>query len=119
MKPYWAGARCLIFISYKRMEEKHATLGRTSFSHRFSYKRMEERMLLWAGPRCLIVFPYERMEEKDVILDRTLFALSSFPTKEWRRRMSSWTGPCFFVFDISYKRMEEKDVILDRPLSNV
>ena len=35
----------------------------------------------------------------------------SFPIKEWRRRMSSWTGPCFMV---SYKRMEDKDVMLDR-----
>ena len=31
---------------------------------------------------------------KDVILDRTLLSSHLFPTKEWRRRRSSWTGPC-------------------------
>ena len=38
---------------------------------------------------------------------------SSFPTKEWWKRMSPWTGPCVIV---SYERMEDKDVILDRTL---
>ena len=74
------------------------------------------------------------MEEKVVIADRTLLALSCFelhflqknggegchrgqalvlhfPIKEWGRRMSSWTGPCFII---SYKRMQDKDVMLDR-----
>ncbi len=71
---------------------------------------------------------YKRMEEKDVTVDRPLFQdflqknggegchrgqvlVLWFPTKEWRRRMSSWTGPCVMV---SYKRMEDKDVMLDR-----
>ena len=98
------------------MEEKDVILDRTLFALNF--------------------ISYRRMEEKVVIADRTLLALncfdvhflqknggegchrgqalvSRFPTKEWGRRMSPWTGPCVMV---SYKRMEEKDVIMDRPL---
>ena len=71
MKLYWTITRCLIIISYRRMEEKDVIMGRTSLSHGFSYKRMEERMPTWAGPRCLIGFSYKRMEEQHVTSDRT------------------------------------------------
>ena len=52
---------------------------------------------------CLAV-SYKRMEEKGVMPDRTLllrfrsfFSVASFPTKEWRKRMSFRTGPCCLV----------------------
>ena len=44
---------------------------------------------------------------------------SSFPTKEWRKRLSLGTGPCWLEIAlefISYKRMEERDVTVDRLL---
>ena len=92
--------------------------------------------MYWHNLTDEMCFSYKRMVDKDVILDRILFSFH-FPTKEWRRRMSYWTGPCFlFIFlqknggegchtgqdlvfftRISYKRMEEKDVIVDRTLS--
>lgn len=80
-----------------------------------SYEQLSSIQRRWYR----VSFSYRRMEEKDVIQDRTLFILISFPTKEWRSRLSLRTGPCWLWIAlefISYKRMVEKDVTLDRPL---
>ena len=104
-------------ISYKRMEERDVMLDRTLLSSLlFPTKEWRRRMSYRTGPchrhyrflqknggmGCrtgqdliiVIVISYKRMEEKDVMLDRTLFSTHLFHTEEWRRRMSSRTGPC-------------------------
>ena len=94
------------------MEEKDVILDRTLFALNFiSYKRMEEKDVMLDRTLFVLQFiSYKRMEEKDVMVDRPLFhtflqknggegchrgqALGLwFPTKEWRTRMSCWTGP--------------------------
>ena len=80
-----------------------------------SYEQLSSIQRRWYR----VSFSYRRMEEKEVIQDRTLFILISFPTKEWRSRLSSRTGPCWLWIAlefISYKRMVEKVVIADRTL---
>ena len=72
MKIYWAGTRCLIVISYRRMEEKDATLGRTSLSHGFFLQKNGGKVAMMGRTSFRFCFEisYRRMEEKDVIPDR-------------------------------------------------
>ena len=130
-----------VSFSYKRMEEKDVIRDRTLFVLSFiSYKRMEEQVVI--ADRTLLAFNCfgvhflqknggKRCHQgQDLVCSKFHFLQKNggegchrgqalvlrFPTKEWRRRMSLWTGPCVMV---SYKRMEEKVSCWTGPLDSL
>ena len=81
-------------VSYKRMEEKDAILGRTLLLDLcFPQKNGGRGCHTGQDLVFFIVISYRRMEEKDAIQGRTSLSFNSY--KRMEERMSPWTGPRF------------------------
>ena len=102
--PPWAGPRCLIVISYKRMEEKDVMSDRTSSSLLlFPTEEWGNRMSSRTGPCCILMTSYGRMVERDAISSRTLFLFLNFLQKNGGGGCHPGQDlvKCFLAVDIS------------------